>query len=125
MARRCPSRSSGSCRATSSSISSISPPSHHWCWALASVALGRSMDWPAGAGGLDEGGVGTGRAGAPQLVSHLPVALAWAVAGVLTGAALNYVSRWLARIEEIEFRQSLPETLLMPALCALLFFLFA
>jgi len=53
------------------------------------------------------------------------VALAWAVAGVLTGAALNYLSRWLARIEEIEFRQSLPEMLLMPALCALLFFLFA
>jgi len=58
-------------------------------------------------------------------VSHLPVALAWAVAGVLTGAVLNYLSRWLARIEEIEFRQSLPEMLLMPALCALLFFLFA
>ena len=58
-------------------------------------------------------------------MSHLPVALAWALAGVLTGAGLNYLSRWLAGIEEIEFQQSRPETLLMPGLCGVLFFLFA
>jgi leader peptidase (prepilin peptidase) / N-methyltransferase len=58
-------------------------------------------------------------------VSHLPFALLWAVVGALVGVGLNYLSRWLARIEEIEFRQSLPETLLMPALASALFFLFA
>jgi len=58
-------------------------------------------------------------------VSHLPLALAWALAGVLMGAGLNYLSRWLAGIEEIEFQQSRPETLLMPGLCGVLFFLFA
>ena len=58
-------------------------------------------------------------------MTHLPLALAWAVGGVLVGAGLNYVSRWLARIEEIEFQQSRPEILLMPGLCAVLFFLFA
>ncbi len=58
-------------------------------------------------------------------MSHLPLALAWALAGVLMGAGLNYLSRWLAGIEEIEFQQSRPETLLMPGLCSLLFFLFA
>jgi leader peptidase (prepilin peptidase) / N-methyltransferase len=58
-------------------------------------------------------------------VSHLLFAIGWAVAGGLVGAGLNYVSRWLARVEEIEFRQSLKETLLMPVLAAALFFLFA
>ena len=58
-------------------------------------------------------------------MTHLPLALAWAVGGVLVGSGLNYVSRWLARIEEIEFQQSRPEILLMPGLCAVLFFLFA
>jgi leader peptidase (prepilin peptidase) / N-methyltransferase len=58
-------------------------------------------------------------------VSHLPFALLWAVAGALVGVGMNYLSRWLARIEEIEFRQSLPETVLMPALASVLFFLFA
>ena len=58
-------------------------------------------------------------------MSHLPFALVWAVVGALAGVGLNYLSRWLARIEEIEFKQSLPETLLMPALAAGLFFLFA
>ena len=58
-------------------------------------------------------------------MSHLPLALAWALAGVLMGAGLNYLSRWLAGIEEIEFQQSRPETLLMPGLCGVLFFLFA
>jgi len=58
-------------------------------------------------------------------VSHLPLALAWALAGVLMGAGLNYLSRWLAGIEEIEFQQSRLETLLMPGLCGVLFFLFA
>jgi leader peptidase (prepilin peptidase) / N-methyltransferase len=58
-------------------------------------------------------------------MNHLLFALAWAVAGALVGAGLNYLSRWLARIEQIEFEQSLPETLLMPALGGALFFLFA
>jgi leader peptidase (prepilin peptidase) / N-methyltransferase len=58
-------------------------------------------------------------------VNHLLFAIGWAVAGGLVGAGLNYVSRWLARVEEIEFRQSFPETLLMPVLAAALFFLFA
>jgi leader peptidase (prepilin peptidase)/N-methyltransferase len=58
-------------------------------------------------------------------VNHLLIALAWAVVGGVAGAGLNYLSRRLARIEEIEFRQSLPETLLMPALTAALYFLFA
>jgi leader peptidase (prepilin peptidase)/N-methyltransferase len=56
-------------------------------------------------------------------VSHLLFALAWAIAGALVGVALNYLSRWLARIEEIEFQQSLRESLLMPVLAAVLFFL--
>jgi leader peptidase (prepilin peptidase)/N-methyltransferase len=58
-------------------------------------------------------------------VNHLLFALGWAVVGGVTGAASNYLSRWLARIEEIEFRQSRPEALIMPALTAGLFFLFA
>jgi leader peptidase (prepilin peptidase)/N-methyltransferase len=57
-------------------------------------------------------------------VSRLLFALAWAIAGALVGVALNYLSRWLARIEEIEFQQSLRESLLMPVLAAVLFFLF-
>ncbi len=58
-------------------------------------------------------------------MNHLLFALAWAVVGGVVGVALNYLSRWLARIEEIEFRQSVLEALLMPALTAVLFFLFA
>ena len=58
-------------------------------------------------------------------MNHLLFALGWAVVGGVAGVVLTYVSRWLARIEEIEYRLSLPETLLMPALGAGLFFLFA
>jgi len=58
-------------------------------------------------------------------VSHLPFALAWAVAGGVIGLGLNYLSRWLARIEDIEFQQSFVDLLMMPALAAGLFFLFA
>jgi leader peptidase (prepilin peptidase) / N-methyltransferase len=58
-------------------------------------------------------------------VNHLPFALAWAVAGGIVGAGLSYLSRWLARIEGIEFAQSRAEMLLMPALGAGLFFVFA
>ena len=58
-------------------------------------------------------------------MSRLLFALAWAVGGALVGFALNYLSRWLARIEEIEFRQSFRESFLMPALAAGLFFVFA
>jgi prepilin signal peptidase PulO-like enzyme (type II secretory pathway) len=58
-------------------------------------------------------------------VNHLAFALAWAIVGGVLGVGLNYLSRWLARIEEIEFVQSKLDRLLMPGLCALLFFLFA
>jgi len=58
-------------------------------------------------------------------VNHWLFALAWAVVGGLLGVGLNYLSRWLARVEEIEFNQSLRESVLMPALAAALFFLFA
>jgi leader peptidase (prepilin peptidase) / N-methyltransferase len=58
-------------------------------------------------------------------VNHLLFALAWAVAGGVVGVALNYLTRWLARIEEIEFGQSSLEALIMPALAAVLFFVFA
>jgi leader peptidase (prepilin peptidase)/N-methyltransferase len=57
-------------------------------------------------------------------VSRLLFALAWALGGAVAGVALNYLSRWLARIEEIEFNQSVLESLLMPALTAALFVLF-
>jgi len=58
-------------------------------------------------------------------VSHVLFAVAWAVAGGIVGAGLNYLSRRLARFEEIEFLPSRTEMLLMPALGAGLFFLFA
>jgi leader peptidase (prepilin peptidase)/N-methyltransferase len=58
-------------------------------------------------------------------VNHWLFALAWAVVGGFVGVGLNYLSRWLARVEEIEFNQSLRESVLMPALAATLFFLFA
>lgn len=58
-------------------------------------------------------------------MSHLPFALAWAVVGAAVGVGLNFLSAWLARVEEIEYRQSLPEALLMPVLAGGAFFLFA
>lgn len=58
-------------------------------------------------------------------MNHLLFALGWAVAGALVGIGLNYLSRWLARIEDIDFAQTMPERVLMPALAAGLFFLFA
>ena len=58
-------------------------------------------------------------------MSQFPLALAWALAGGVVGGGLNSLSRWLARVEEIEFRQSRTDTLVMPGLCVLLFFLFA
>jgi len=58
-------------------------------------------------------------------VNHVLFALGWAVVGGVLGAGLIYLSRWLARIEEIEFHQSPPEMLFMPTLSAVLFFLFA
>ncbi len=58
-------------------------------------------------------------------MSHLLFALGWAVVGGALGVGLNYLSRGLARIEEIEFDQSQLDTLLMPGLSAVLFFLFA
>jgi leader peptidase (prepilin peptidase)/N-methyltransferase len=58
-------------------------------------------------------------------VNHLLLALGWAVVGGVIGVGLNYLTRRLARIEEIEFEQSQLDTLLMPAVTAVLFFLFA
>jgi len=58
-------------------------------------------------------------------VSHLLFALGWAVVGGAVGVGLNYLTRRLARFEEIEFKQSQFDMLLMPALGALFFFLFA
>ena len=58
-------------------------------------------------------------------MNHLLFALAWAAVGGVVGVGLNYLSRWLARVEEIEFRQSSLDALLMPGLSAVLFFLFA
>ncbi len=58
-------------------------------------------------------------------MSRLLFAFAWAAGGVVVGVALNYLSRWVARIEEIGFRQSFRESFLMPALAAGLFFVFA
>src|SRR5207245_2219181 len=66
-----------------------------------------------------------GGSGAPQVVSHLLFAVGWAVGGAVVGVALNYLSRWLARVEEIEFQQSTRDSLIMPVLAAGLFFLFA
>jgi leader peptidase (prepilin peptidase)/N-methyltransferase len=53
------------------------------------------------------------------------LAVGWAALGAALGVGLNYLSRWLARIEEIEFQQRTAETLLMPLLNAALFFAFA
>ena len=58
-------------------------------------------------------------------MNHLLFALGWAVVGSGVGVGLNYLSRWLARVEEIEFEPSVRDSLLMPALAAALFFLFA
>jgi leader peptidase (prepilin peptidase)/N-methyltransferase len=53
------------------------------------------------------------------------LAVGWAALGAALGAGLNYLSRWLARVEEIEFEQRTAETILMPLLNAALFFAFA
>lgn len=58
-------------------------------------------------------------------MSSLLLATGWAVLGGVIGIGLNYLSRWLARVEEIEFEQGKAETLLMPLLNAALFFAFA
>ena len=58
-------------------------------------------------------------------MSHLLFALGWGLLGGAVGVGLNYFTRRLARFEEIEFNQSQLDVLLMPALSAVLFFLFA
>lgn len=58
-------------------------------------------------------------------MSSLLLATGWAVLGGVIGIGLNYLSRWLARVEEIPFEQGKAETLLMPLLNAALFFAFA
>src|SRR5713226_6800270 len=102
-------------------------PSDQWVDHAAFPGAGRlrDLDRTAGAGGRHASRARTRGGRGVELVNHVLVALGWAVVGGVLGAGLNYLSRWLARIEEIEFRQSLPEMLLMPALSALLFFLFA
>jgi leader peptidase (prepilin peptidase)/N-methyltransferase len=58
-------------------------------------------------------------------MSAVPLAVGWGVLGAVIGIGLNYLSRWLARVEEIEFDQGTADTLLMPLLSAALFFAFA
>ena len=58
-------------------------------------------------------------------MSHLLFALGWAVVGGAVGVGLNFLSRRLARFEEIEFEQSQLDMLVMPGLGALFFFVFA
>jgi leader peptidase (prepilin peptidase)/N-methyltransferase len=58
-------------------------------------------------------------------VNVILLPIGWAALGAAVGVGLNYLSRWLARIEEIEFQQNLFETLLMPSLTAMLFLVFA
>ncbi|MDQ6884972.1 MAG: A24 family peptidase [Candidatus Dormibacteraeota bacterium] len=58
-------------------------------------------------------------------MSPVLVAALWAVVGAGIGMGANYLSRWLARVEEIEFEQGRREVLLMPALCGAFFFVFA
>lgn len=58
-------------------------------------------------------------------MTGLLLAVGWGLVGGALGVGLNVLSRWLARIEQIEFQQSLPEALLMPLLTAVLFFAFA
>jgi len=49
----------------------------------------------------------------------------WGVLGAGVGFGLNHLSRWLARVEEIEFVQGRFDTLLMPGLGFVFFALFA
>ena len=58
-------------------------------------------------------------------MNYLLFAIGWALLGGALGVGLNYLSRWLARVEEIDFDQRTAETLLMPLLNAALFFVFA
>jgi leader peptidase (prepilin peptidase) / N-methyltransferase len=58
-------------------------------------------------------------------VSHLLLALGWAVVGGVVGVGLNYLTRRLARVEDIEFNQSQLDMLVMPGLSVVFFFLFA
>jgi len=58
-------------------------------------------------------------------VNHVLFALLWAAVGAVIGQGLNLLSRRLAALEEIEFDQSRWEALLMPAMTAFLFFIFA
>ena len=58
-------------------------------------------------------------------MSSVLLAVGWAALGAVIGVGLNYLSRWLARVEEIEFEQRMADTLLMPLLSAALFFAFA
>jgi len=58
-------------------------------------------------------------------MSHLLFAVGWAIVGGAVGVGLRYLTRRLARFEEIEFNQSQLDMLVMPGLAALFFFLFA
>lgn len=58
-------------------------------------------------------------------MSPLLFAVAWAVLGAVVGLGANYLTRWLARVEDLEFEQGRLSSLLMPGLCLLGFFVFA
>ncbi len=58
-------------------------------------------------------------------MNRLLFALAWAALGAVVGLGLNELSRWLARIEEIDHAPTAAERWLSPALGALLFAVFA
>ncbi len=58
-------------------------------------------------------------------MSHVLLAGLWGILGAAVGMGANYLTRWLARVEELEFAQGRREVLLMPALCLVLFFVFA
>ena len=58
-------------------------------------------------------------------MSSVLLAVGWGVLGAAVGIGLNYLSRQLARLEEIEFEQRRSDKLLMPLLNAALFFAFA
>ena len=58
-------------------------------------------------------------------MNHLLFAVGWAILGAVVGLGLTYLTRRLARFEEIEYNPSQLDVLVMPGLAALFYFLFA